>query len=361
MPASQRRRRAGLIQRLLEAPYRFDFHQAVQVLTTYFRQRTLAGSPVAAEPLRFSSSLALGFPASEVEALHITTSASETGVREGELEMLSASLTPSFIGLTGNCGALPRYYSELLANRKSLHRDTAAAAFLDLFTHRAVMQFHRAWLRNRPHCQYEQDPQNHYLPWLLALSGLGSNALRDRLREADGDATGSGIFDESLAYYATTLSNAGKSAHSIGQLLQDYLRVPVTVEPFIGRWFEVPPHQSTALGAARGALGAGALCGSRVWQRETRLRLNMGPLNKAQFDSLLPGGGASRSLVKLLGMLTGVTLEYEVQLSLRCHEAPAPQLTTSKAPRLGLDSWLWTHRPASDLRSASFEVHPQLH
>lgn len=361
MPAPQRRRSAGLIQGLLDAPYRFEFFQAVRLLGMHFRRRAAAGAPVAAEPIRFSSSISLGFAPSEIEALSVTEVSPADDDPDSTMQLTAATLTPSFIGLTGNSGALPRYYSELLANRQSLHRDPTAAAFLDIFTNRAVMQFYRAWLKHRPHYQYEQDRRNRYLPMLLSLAGLGSEALRDRLMEPDAEGLRKGVLDESLAYYTATLRNAGKSAHSIGQLLQDYLQIPVRIQQFIGRWFEIPAAQRTALGRPRGALGAGALCGSRVWQRETRLRLVIGPLDKTQFDALLPGGAAARSLAKLLGMLTGVTLEYEVQLVLRRDSAVLPQLSARRAPRLGLDGWLLTRAPGEDIQSVRFEIQPQLH
>lgn len=365
MQAPQRRRPAGLIQQLLAEPYRFEFFQAVQLLGAHFRRRAAAGAAVAAQPIRFSSSLSLGFPASEIENLSVSTATigNDAGGDSGELAaaMTAATLTPSFIGLTGNSGALPRHYSELLASRQSLHRDPTAAAFLDIFADRAVMQFYRAWLKYRLHHQYEQDRRNRYLPVLLALTGLGSEVLRDRLMEPDAEGMPEGVLDESLAYYAASLRSSAQSAQSIGRLLADYLRLPVVVQQFVGRWFEVAPEQRTMLGGPRAALGAGALCGSRVWQRETRVRLEIGPLDKPQFDSLLPGGAAARALNKLLALLTGVMLEYELQLILRRDCAATAQLAADSAPRLGLDGWMFTRAPAEDIRSACFEIQPQLH
>lgn len=362
MPAPERRHSAGLMRRLVDEPYRFEFFQAVRLLGVHFRRKGISGEGAQREPISFGSSLSLSFPPSEIEALKVSRRPHDDGTPSADnADIEAVHLTPSFIGLTGNLGALPRHYTEMLAARELQHRDHTAPAFLDIFADRAVMQFYRAWLKYRLHFQYENDRRNRYLPILLSMAGLGSEGLRDRLIDDPAKKGGQGVLDESLAYYAGVLRNAGKSAQVVQGLLSDYLRVPVRLEQFVGRWFDVPLAQRTVLGRSRGALGAGALCGTRVWQRETRVRLEIGPLDKAEFDQLLPGGAAARSLGKLLALMTGVTLEYEVQLILRRDCVRPAQLAAESPTRLGLDGWMLT-RPAIDhVRDACFEIQPQLH
>ena len=71
MPTTQRRPDPGVIERLREAPYRFEFFQAVRVLVAHFRRQGthhVDEDPVG-EHIRFSNSLNIGFAPSEIEAL----------------------------------------------------------------------------------------------------------------------------------------------------------------------------------------------------------------------------------------------------------------------------------------------------
>ena len=49
---------------------------------------------------------------------------------------------------------------------------------------------------------------------------------------------------------------------------------------------------------AEGAtLGSGAVLGGRVWDRQHKFRIRLGPLTLEQYESFLPGGALLRKLV----------------------------------------------------------------
>lgn len=343
MSAEERGTRAGVIARLLAQPFRFEFFQAVRLLALHLGRRGNAG---AEEHVRFRSSLSLAFPPSEIEDLQVRRAA-EDGSPD------AVELTPAFIGLTGNQGALPRWYTENLLERELIHRDRGARAFLDIFADRAIWLFYRAWEKHRLHLQYERDRRERFLPLVLALTGLGSESLHERLARG-----GRGVLDESLAYYSGLLRLAPRSASVIARVVGDYFGVPARLVQFIGRWFELAPGELTTLGGSRAVLGQGALCGARVWQRDIRMRLAIGPLSRQRFDELLPQGRGADALAKLLGMLTGPTMEYEVRLLLDRREVGGMRLAGAAAPRLGWDSWLATQAVAADRDDAAYEIIP---
>lgn len=56
------------------------------------------------------------------------------------------------------------------------------------------------------------------------------------------------------------------------------------------------------------------MAGERIWQRDLRIRLWIGPLSRSAFADFLPGGARAQALEKLLTMFGGLSFEYEVRL-----------------------------------------------
>ena len=95
------------------------------------------------------------------------------------------------------------------------------------------------------------------------------------------------------------------------------------------------------------ALGQSANAGSRVWDRQYRFRLHLGPLTHAQTLAFLPGGEAWPRLQHWVRLLAGREMQWELQLDIAAAEQPAPRLgrTPGQSPRLGLTTRLG--RPAA--------------
>lgn len=372
------------LDRLLGSPHRFGFHQAVRLLTRWLRndpdgkRHTGRGTPeptddagvssgiadassgqadadAKAISLRYRNNPALTFPASEIAQLSAPRN------EDGHIERID--ITPAFMGLLGVNGALPAYYTELFAHREEApHRDPSARAFLDIFQHRAVSLFHDAWRKHRLPLQYEQDGDKRFLPMALSIAGVGQGALRQRLQAEHG-----GVADHALAFYATALQQRHIGATQLQGVLANYFGVPVQVTQFIGRWFTLNESSRTLLGNANATLGAAAVIGERVWQRDLRLRLTLGPLGQADLRRFLPGAPGALALRELLTMFTGVSLEYEVRLQLRADAVSTVQLAGSaSAPgnatpeggaRLGWDSFLQTRPSPTDRSEAGYDIH----
>lgn len=356
MQATQRRIDSSVIERLVAEPYRFEFFQAVRMLALELaRSEGVHDEWAVGERIRFRDSISLVFPASEIERIGFEVSIRpdqpEAQTRPSRYEM-----TTSFIGLTGPSGVLPRHYTERLAERDLYHRDRAAQAFLNQFSNRIVALFYRAWAKYRLHVQYEQDRRERFLPLMLSLVGVASPAMRERMVDGKGP-----VFDEAMAYYAAAIRQRPQTGNTLARVIAEYFGVKVKLRQFVGRWFEIPPAQHTSIGAAYATLGKDSFCGTRIWQRQTRMRLTLGPLPRARFLEFLPQGSAADGLAKMVKLLMGVTFEYEVQLVLRKEDAFPARLGGLQQPaRLGWDTFLQTRPLSRDCSDAKYEILPGL-
>lgn len=331
------------LQRLQQDPHRMGFMQAVRLLELHFNRQGVPAAEIQQRRLRFGNSTSLAFPASEI---------AEIGLKTDEQGLPTAAhLVPAFMGLLGAGGTLPGFYTELLAEREALHRDRSARAFLDIFQQRAVALFYAAWRKHRLPLGFELDRRNHFLPLALALAGVGQRPLQQRLAPREG-----GVGDDTLAHFAGHLQRRVPSAASLRQMLADYFQVPVQVTTFVGRWFTLPPQQQSQLGLGAAELGRSAVAGERVWQRDLRVSLRFGPLRRPQFQRFLPGGAAQRALRELLTLLTGGTLEFEVQLTLHADDVAPAQLGADDAPRLGWDGFLLTGTERAHRSDAGYDL-----
>lgn len=338
---------AGLIGELAEEPHRFGFFQALKLLELHFARRWEPSSRAIHERVRFRNNLSLGFPASEIGALALRDKEGHAPDKLDELD--SVEVTPAFFGLLGAQGALPLHYTEKISERENFTRDRAARAFLDIFTNRATQHFYEAWKKYRLDVRYETGGRNHFLPLLLAFAGHASPSSQEG---SDID----GIFEESIAHFSATFGRRTVSAESLRKLLTAYFRTAISVEPFVGRWYAVPVEQRTVLGDGNAILGATAMVGERVWQRDLCMRLRIGPLEREKYLAFLPGGRSAKALERILELLLGHALEFEIVVSLRKEDVMPIRLGSSTNGRLGLDSFLVTEQSNCDRDDSRFDL-----
>lgn len=355
----KRRFEPAVIERLFQAPWRFDFFQAVRMLELWLRKNGMPREGLVANYLRFRNSTSLGFPASQLEAIateprDLPRDARTLGeaLQAGTLRYVH--LTPAFMGLLGGNGVLPAHYTERIAEHQAWQRDEGARALLDTFSNRSLALFHHAWCKYRLALKYQPGGRDGFLPLLLSIAGLGSDTLRRRLAAEEDGA----VLDESIGYFAASLRHRPASAPQMARVLSEYFGHPVRAEQFVGSWYPLPPAQQTALGHPTALLGSSAMAGARVWQRDLRLRLVIGPLDHAGFVSFLPGGRAARALRSLVTLFTGVTLEYEVALVLRAADVRSVRMEKGQTlGRLGWDAYLVEGVQGADRSDVRYGIH----
>ena len=92
------------------------------------------------------------------------------------------------------------------------------------------------------------------------------------------------------------------------------------------------------------------MLGERIWQRNLRLRIHIGPLRHARYMAFLPQGELALALEKILSLATGGQFEYEIRPILRAADVAPCVLGAAIGCRLGHDSFVLT-RPATADRS----------
>jgi type VI secretion system protein ImpH len=315
-----------LDKELVEEPYRFNFFQAVRL----FEKVVESGKPVGRDSLpedeivRFRTRVGMDFPASEIHEVREVTD-ERTG--KTKYEMLV-----TFMGMVGISGVLPIHYTELVLDRIR-HRDTAMWAFLDIFTHRAVSLFFRAWEKYRFPVAYERGNDD-FTSYLFDFTGLGTAGLRGRL----------GINDESLLPYAGLISQKPHSTNALENIVSDYFDVPASVDQFFGQWLPISSSDYTLLGRANGKLGANAIAGTSIWDQQSKIRLRIGPISLQKFQSFLPVGTANKALRSIVRFIAGRETDFDIQMVLAAKQVPGLVLTTRavRRPMLGWTTWLKT-------------------
>jgi type VI secretion system protein ImpH len=362
----------SVAERLFEEGHAFDFFQAVRLLERLDRGRRPVGrgGPPGAEAVRFRAYQSLGFPASSIYE-----------VRPPSPDVPVPVMTVAFMGLTGPSGVLPRHYTELLLRLEHEGKGpekNALGAWLDLFNHRLISLFFRAWEKYRFYVPYERgeyilpEPDT-FTHSLFSLVGLGHKPLRNRLcvsfqREADGQKRErilAKVDDFSLLYYSGFLAHRPRCAVALEALLQDYFQLPVEVRQFQGQWLQLDPDNQSRLGPgdSNNQLGVNLVAGDRVWDVQNKIRLRVGPLRFAEFSGFLPdrspvpGRKTFFLLCHLVRLYIGPELDFDVQLVLKAEDVPACQLAGASGggPQLGWNTWLFNAPCRHDAEDAVFE------
>jgi len=342
MASQNRRSTPGLIDQARAEPYRFEFFQLVRLLRLHYSRagRIDPETRPHDDPLRFRSQLSLNFPVSEVSELKF-----ERAERTNANDQPLSEVQVTFMGLVGPSGVLPRPYTELLMNRHIQHRDDAAHAFMDLFSHRMVALFYQAWQKYRFHIEHERKGASDFERYLLNLVGFGEQGQKRKF-----DKAGPGLRHELFSHFAGLFTQRPRNAQNLQAMLCFYFGLNFTLRQFAGRWLKLEPEQCTRLGRQNAQLGQSTVAGNRVWDYQSCVRIEIGPLELADYQRFLPGTDNHRKLVELVRFYLGPSLDFELAPQLKPEAVPVARLGREGGVALG---WLgWLKRPGSQAKPA---------
>lgn len=314
----------ALLADVTKQPWAYDFFALMRRLDALHpgAPRTGCALRPGQEPWRLTQVPELDFAPAAIAALERPVAAPpRLGVR--------------FLGLLGPQGPMPLHFTEYVRDRLQHHGDRALAHFLDLFHHRLLSLFYRAWAQAQPVVHRDRPQDNRYAAWLRAAAGLPPRSR--------------GVLPpDALVFQAGLLSSRSRHPEAMLKVLRSYFGLPIAFESNVGEWLEIEPTDRSRLGFARNRpersvqpetrLGRSANAGGKVWDRQYRFRLHLGPLTAAQYLAFLPDGQAWPALQEWVRLLAGPTLRWDAQLVLAANARPEPRL--GRVVQLGLTAWL---------------------
>ncbi|WP_426357560.1 type VI secretion system baseplate subunit TssG [Pseudocolwellia sp. HL-MZ19] len=310
------------IQSLLDNPSEHDFYQAVFALQKQLAQGKAQYRKVGHDSLpvnelvRFKAEQHLGFPGQPIK---------EVKKNDTSKDVISVDMLVSFMGLTGSSGALPQHYSELVLERLKL-KDTGMKDFYDLFNHRLISLFYRAWEKYRFSVNYQNDQSHTPDSFTFAINKLAGDQKNSLLY--------AGIFNKNI-----------RSVDGLTSILSHFTQSEVLVKQFKGKWQKLAKNEQTRLAARRlpegqfARLGFDASIGSRVWDINSGVEIYIKP----QPDNMLSNYDKRLEIVKevksLVTSYLGIGIKFKLFLEIKQGIMPIVQLSKGGVP-LGMGGGL---------------------
>ena len=258
------------------------------------------------------------------------------------------------LGLFGPEGPMPlhmtRWIMERLSERwfetgsDSETSDTTFIDFANMLQHRLLALYWRGWADARPEVQIEHGPEGRTRAMLDALAGIGLPGLQGK----SGDTQDARL----MRRHATDLGQSVHGVERLTRLVADLLGASVRLAEFVGEWLDIPARLQTRIGTAHAHLGHSAVAGRRVFQRQSRAEIVVGPLGLGAYERLIDDRKLRARLARTVLFAVGREIDYDLRPVLRRGEVPPLALGVGGRPaRLGLTAWLpgRPDRDAADL------------
>ncbi len=329
-----------LIARLTEEPWAFDFYRAVRLLESHFTGAPRIGTSQRLKDdwIRFGQKASLSFAPATVDGFEPPVDGTDTAVGS------AARMFVQFLGLLGPNGPLPTHVTEFIIGRV-LGKDHTHSRFLDVFNHRILSLFYRAWAAAQKTADYDRPAESRFAAFIGALFGMGMPSLLGR------DA----VPDRAKLYFSGRLACQTRNAEGLHAIIEGFFGIPTVIEQFSGYWMKIPAANQCRLGESpdTGSLGRSAIAGTRKWETQLKFRIRMGPMTLRDLERLLPGGDSFKRLRAWVLNYTGHELKWDVQCVVIAREVPAAQL--GKMGRLGLSCWTKSRDTARDAEDPIFD------
>lgn len=293
----------ALARDLHEQPYKYGFSAIMRRLECLFKNKPRLGKSLGVkdDAVRLAQEPSMVFAPSTLASF------------DPENEH-AANLAVYFFGLFGPNGPLPHHLTEYARERRRNHDDPTFIKFADIFHHRLLSLFYRAWANAQPTISFERPESDHFSKYVGALFGLGleTHCQRDELP------------DMAKLFFAGQMSSQSRHPEGLMSMIHYFFHVPVKMEEFVGTWFPLPSDAICLLGVSEetGTLGHNAVIGGNVWSSQQKFRLTFGPLTYKDFQRFLPGGTSLKRLIAIIKNYLGDEMAWDLRLILKKEDIP---------------------------------------
>ncbi len=307
------------LDKLKLRPYDFDLFYTLRALQAKHPQLPRLGtaSRPSAEPIRLGQDPSLAFaPATIAEVLP-------------SKDHVPDRLTVWSFGLYGPNGPMPTHITEYVRDRLRQHDDASLARFSDIFHHRLLLLFFRAWSDAQPCNSLDRPQDDSFGRFLASIVGIGEKSQRQRDH----------VPDHGKLVMAGHLTRWTRNPEGLEQAIASYFQVPVVLQEYCVHYLPLEPEQQTCLLRYGGnaQLGVDTVLGARVPDAQYKFRLRIGPLPLEQYERFLPGGADFLGLVDCVRNYVGIEYAWDYVLVLKQPEIPG--LSLSGTGRIGLTTW----------------------
>jgi type VI secretion system protein ImpH len=316
------------LSELEESPYKHDFFMVLRRLESIYgdKPRLGEGARPIDEPVRVGQEPSMAFAPSAIASF-------EAGDKDRP-----HVLSGFFFGLFGPNGPLPLHLTEFARDRERNENDPTFRKFADIFHHRLMLLFYRAWANSQPTVSLDRPTTRRIDSYVGSVFGIGAPELRGR----------DSVPDEAKLHMAGRLALQTKSAEGLLAILQEFFDLPFQITEYVGEWLRLSGKDWLRLGAvgSAGTLGKDAVIGSAVWNCQHKFRVVCGPLRLNDFMRLLPG---QDSLLRLRDSIRGyIGFGVDWDLNLVLDSADVPQLRLGESGALGWTAWLGERQSSED-------------
>ncbi len=160
---------AKLLRELEAEPWRFDYFTVLRHLERVHEDQPRIGDSATLrdEFVLLGQDPFMEFPASNLAR-----------VEQADDEDKPLKIFVKYMGMLGPQGALPLATTEE-AYHYVLANDDAFPRFLDIFNHRFLQLFFRAWANSRPIAQHDRPTADRFFAYIGSAIGIGSEPYRN--------------------------------------------------------------------------------------------------------------------------------------------------------------------------------------
>jgi type VI secretion system protein ImpH len=313
------------LRNLESEPWRFDYFTVLRHLERTFADRPRIGDSAARreEFVQLGQDPFMDFPASNLARV----------VLDDDKPL---KVFVKYLGLLGPQGALPLATTEE-AYHYVLSQDDAFPRFLDIFNHRFIQLFFRAWADSRPIVQHDRPKADRFVAYIGSAIGVGSKPYQNLDSVPDAAKLG----------FAGLIGAQAKCASRLAGAVRGLFNVKAEVEEFVGSRLMIEATEWTILGGRYNRLGEDTLLGRTVFSVQDKIRVRIFTKNLAQYIRFLPTGDLCEPLADFVFFYNGEQLDWDVELAIP--SGAAEPIRIGKFGQLGWTSWMapnWTSMKA---------------